>query len=314
MLVVGRRWAESFCAGGRFNQPWHCLTGVAHARDRAIACVLAAVTLAGVASDRQQRDRLATGVRIDGIDVGGKRLTAARRLLLRAASRYERTLTVQVAGRSFQLSARDTGLAVDAASPLRRALANSRQGWFGSRVARRVLAQGPREDLRLPVQYFGAALRTFTSRVARAADQAPVNVSVHPTRDGLAVDAVRPGRVFDESRLRSRLAVALPHPAGAVRIDVTRRRVAPQVSVRDLAGRYASYIIVDRWGYRLRLYDHLRLAHTYPIAVGRAGLETPAGVYDAQRKEVNPPGRVPNSSWAGPLVGKTIPPGPRDPI
>jgi lipoprotein-anchoring transpeptidase ErfK/SrfK len=48
--------------------------------------------------------------------------------------------------------------------------------------------------------------------------------------------------------------------------------------------------------------------------VGRQGLETPAGLYSIQDKQVNPSWHVPNSAWAGSLAGKVIPPGPADPI
>jgi len=56
------------------------------------------------------------------------------------------------------------------------------------------------------------------------------------------------------------------------------------------------------------------MAHTYTVAIGMAGLETPAGLYHIQDKQVNPSWHVPNSAWAGKLAGKVIPPGPDNPI
>ena len=44
------------------------------------------------------------------------------------------------------------------------------------------------------------------------------------------------------------------------------------------------------------------------------GLETPAGLHHIQWKQVDPPWLVPNKAWAGALAGKTIPPGPDDPL
>ena len=73
-------------------------------------------------------------------------------------------------------------------------------------------------------------------------------------------------------------------------------------------------ITINRSGFTLTLYKNLRKDKSYPIAVGMQGLETPAGRYDIQDKEVNPSWHVPNSSWAGSLAGQVIPPGPRDPI
>jgi lipoprotein-anchoring transpeptidase ErfK/SrfK len=86
------------------------------------------------------------------------------------------------------------------------------------------------------------------------------------------------------------------------------------VSTAQLAAKYPAYIIIDRNAFTLRFYSHLQLASTYPIAVGMQGLETTAGIYQIQWKQVDPPWYVPNSAWAGALAGKTIPPGPQDPL
>jgi lipoprotein-anchoring transpeptidase ErfK/SrfK len=46
-----------------------------------------------------------------------------------------------------------------------------------------------------------------------------------------------------------------------------------------------------------------------------AGLETPAGTYRLQDKQVNPAWHVPNSAWAGSLAGQVIPGGaPNNPL
>ena len=73
-------------------------------------------------------------------------------------------------------------------------------------------------------------------------------------------------------------------------------------------------ITVDRNTKTLRLFQHLKPVRSYTIAVGQAGLETPAGLYHVQDKQVNPSWHVPNSAWAGSLAGQVIPPGPSDPI
>jgi lipoprotein-anchoring transpeptidase ErfK/SrfK len=97
-------------------------------------------------------------------------------------------------------------------------------------------------------------------------------------------------------------------------IDVTMVPVAPMVTTQQLAERTPAFIVIDRKAHVLRFYEHLKPSRSWPIAVGRAGLETPAGLYDIQWKETNPKWRVPNSEWAGDLAGTTIPPGPDNPI
>ena len=66
--------------------------------------------------------------------------------------------------------------------------------------------------------------------------------------------------------------------------------------------------------FTLRFFHHLRLERSYTVAVGQQGLETPAGLYHAQDKQVDPSWHVPNSAWAGSLAGQVIPPGPADPL
>jgi lipoprotein-anchoring transpeptidase ErfK/SrfK len=97
-------------------------------------------------------------------------------------------------------------------------------------------------------------------------------------------------------------------------VRVPAETVQPKVTSDRVAAKYPTVVTVDRAGFRLHLFKNLKLVKSYPIAVGRQGLETPAGLYPVQDKQINPVWHVPNSSWAGALAGKTIPPGPADPI
>jgi lipoprotein-anchoring transpeptidase ErfK/SrfK len=97
-------------------------------------------------------------------------------------------------------------------------------------------------------------------------------------------------------------------------VSVPTRPVRPRWTVRNLPQRYGTYLLVSRETYTLRLYKHLKLVKTYGIAVGMQGLDTPAGLYDINDKQIDPSWHVPNSAWAGDLAGRIIPPGPDDPI
>ena len=127
-----------------------------------------------------------------------------------------------------------------------------------------------------------------------------------PERDGLVVPV---------PRLERALARALqdPDPGRAVEVPAERRR--PKVTRAKLAARYPRLIVVSRPEKKLRFYKRLKLAKTYAIAVGQAGVETPAGFYRIETKAVNPAWHVPESSWAGDLAGQIIPAGsPENPI
>jgi lipoprotein-anchoring transpeptidase ErfK/SrfK len=86
------------------------------------------------------------------------------------------------------------------------------------------------------------------------------------------------------------------------------------VTTAELASATPAYIVIERSSFRLRFYDHLKLASTYEIAVGMEGLETPAGLHHIEWKQVDPPWYVPNKAWAGALAGTVVPPGPGDPL
>ncbi len=84
------------------------------------------------------------------------------------------------------------------------------------------------------------------------------------------------------------------------------------MSGKELAGEYPVVLTVDRGSFRLSLFKDLKRVRVFPIAVGQAGLETPAGLYKIQNKAVNPAWHVPNSDWAGSLAGTVIPGGASD--
>jgi lipoprotein-anchoring transpeptidase ErfK/SrfK len=278
--------------------------------------VLAALVAgAAYAYDQSRTDEIAPGVRIGGVDVGGLSTQAAReRLVQRAVLPRRRTLTVHASGHTFTLPAKTSRITADLDAALERAVADSHKGWIGKRVVDGLTNKKLSESLSLRIHYAPGVVASLTRRVAATVQRDPVDASVDPSASGLSVKESRTGRALDEHALKQKLAAALTSARRPPNITATTHAVAPHVSTKDLAAKYPAYIIVDRGAHVLRFFDHLKPAQTYPIAVGMQGLETPTGLYDVQWKETNPSWHVPNSAWAGALAGRTIPPGPDDPI
>jgi len=273
------------------------------------------IALGGYLYDHSRRDLIAPGVRVGGVSIGGLRLTAAReRLRQQLVAPLQHPVTVRAGGRSFTLGPREAHLAVAVDELSNEALRASRRGSIVGRVIDGV--DGHRLNLNLAprVTYSHAAVKHLIGRVARATGRPARNASVAPSAGSLRRVAGRDGVSVNANLLGREVEAALVRPSSDRLVNAPMRVLHPSVTTTDLARRYPSYIVIDRAAFRLRFYDHLHLAHTYPIAVGRQGLETPAGLYDIQWKEVNPSWHVPNSSWAGALAGKVIPPGPQDPI
>jgi lipoprotein-anchoring transpeptidase ErfK/SrfK len=267
--------------------------------------------------DSARTDMIASGVSVAGIDVGGLRAAEARALLdTQLVEPLRQPVRVDYGTHSFLLRPARAGLHVDVARMVDTAVRLSRSGDLGERLYREL--RGRRLDESVPLR---AALpqdrvATFVDRVARIVDTSPrparvvpaplaTTVFVRPSADGVAVK---------RAALQRQLTAAMLRHDGARTLTVPIRAVKPRWTTESVKRRYPTLILVSRETFTLRLYKRLKLVKKYGIAVGQAGLETPAGFYTINDKQVNPSWHVPNSAWAGDLAGRIIPPGPSDPI
>jgi lipoprotein-anchoring transpeptidase ErfK/SrfK len=147
-------------------------------------------------------------------------------------------------------------------------------------------------------------------------DRPPKNAKLVPNANAVGFQKIPEvvGLAVKRPQLEQRLTNALLKTDGSRTIAVPTRAIHPRWTLRTLPRKYGTFILVSRETYTLRLYKNLRLVKTYPIAVGMQGLDTPAGLYEINDKQINPSWHVPLSSWAGDLAGRVIPPGPDDPI
>ncbi|MDQ4048282.1 MAG: L,D-transpeptidase/peptidoglycan binding protein [Actinomycetota bacterium] len=280
----------------------------------ALAVTLAAATAAGYAYDASNEDRIAKGVTVAGVDVGGLDTGEARaRVKRRVVAPLMRPVTVTHDSRRFSLSPEDAGLRADVGGMVDEALKVSRDGGIVSRVARDLT--GGEEDARVKprVSYSKVAAAGLVARVRKGLDRPAQDARLNfpeltkvSEKDGLEVEA---------GRLERRVKAALLSLHGGRTVEAPTRVTKAKVTRDQLASKYPKIVVVNRGGFRLSLYKNLKLQKSYPIAVGQAGLETPAGLYHIQNKAVNAAWSVPNSPWAGSLAGTVIPGGaPNNPL
>jgi lipoprotein-anchoring transpeptidase ErfK/SrfK len=203
---------------------------------------------------------------------------------------------------------------VDVNGAVDEALQRSRDGSIFTRVSRRLTGGSLDADIQPQVTYSRAAVAGLVGRVKRTIDRPARDASVSYTAESLGKVPSQTGVAVKTAALTAAVNGALQHPGGRHPIKVSTTVTAPQLTTNKLASRYPSFITIDRGHFTLRVYRDLKLARSYPIAVGQQGLDTPAGLYHIQNKAVNPAWQVPNSPWAGSLAGQVIPPGPQDPI
>jgi hypothetical protein len=258
---------------------------------------LVAPAVAGGADTRV----IAPGTSAGGVDLSGLTIDeAAGRLDAELSPKLATPVVVTVAGRHFSLESSRAGVKFDPRMTAERAFYQGRTG---------------AHDVPLAIEHSDDAVRAFVHDVDGRVGRPARNARVRITLKRIVRVRARNGIGINEGRLAKRIAFALDHPAAPRALEANRRRTRPSVSGRDLRRRYATVLTIDRDHFKLRLFKHLRHSRTYGIAVGMAGLSTPAGLFSITSKQVNPAWHVPNAAWAGPLAGQVIPGGaPNNPL
>jgi lipoprotein-anchoring transpeptidase ErfK/SrfK len=284
-----------------------------------IVAIVVLVALGGVAAaaygyDRSQSDMIAKGVHVGWIPIGGLSADQARARLNAKFKVLHRPIIITYKGGRLVLTAKQAQVRLDVDALIDQALAQSHKGWFVSRAWRELTGGRVETGLRPHVTYSKAAVNQTLVRIENRTERDPVDAKLTPNYNGLSIQGGKNGVEVKRALLRWQIRHSLLTRKARRWYKVALRPVTPEVTIETLRKEYPSYITIDRGNFTLRVYQNLRLARSYAIAVGQAGLETPAGIYAVEDKQVNPWWHVPNSAWAGSLAGQHIPPGPDNPL
>jgi len=280
-----------------------------------LVALLFLVVSAGYAYDSSQKDEIADGVTIAGVDVSGMDEDEAKRAVAaQLLQPLRHSIRVGYDGESWELPGEKLKVRADLDEAVDEALAESRDGGLPTRLVRYVTGGDLEKRIAADVTYSQRAINRFVRRVAAAVDREAQNATVEPSADSLVVVKAQNGRKLRDNLLTEELEAAVLNADADRTIAARTHYTKPEVTTEEVATAYPSYLTLDRSTYTLRLWEDLKLAETYTVAVGQEGLETPEGLYAIQEKEENPTWHVPDSDWAGSLAGQTIPPGPSNPI
>lgn len=280
-----------------------------------LVVLLALGAVAGYAYDSAQKDTIADGVTIAGVDVGGMGEAEAKRAVSRQLlGPLRHSLRVGYDGERWTLPGESLKVHANLDTAVEEALAESRDGGLPGRLVRYVTGGSVDDAVSADVTYSKPAINRFVRHVADEVDREARSASVEPGPDSLTVVKAENGRKLRDNLLTEELEDAVLNAAADHMIAARTHYTKPNVTTEEVASRYPSYLTLDRGTFTLRLWEDLKLTKTYTVAVGQEGLETPEGLYAIQEKEENPTWHVPESSWAGSLAGQDIPPGPSNPI
>lgn len=276
--------------------------------------ILCALAVAAYAIDRAHSGTIANGIRIGGVNVGGMSGDQAKsKLRAKLVKPLDKPVTVTYAGTKYVLNPDQLQIRADINGMVDAALRASHQGSFPTRVWRYTTGGEVDREITPHITYSAKALDDFVKKVSAEVNRPPTDATVSPAPDSLNAVPGSDGISLVADKLSTELRGAIESPHDRT-VQAPVQKVKPQVTTDELAQKYPVYITVDRGNFQLRLWKNLKLVHTYTIAVGQQGLETPAGTYTIDDKQVNPSWHVPDSPWAGSLAGQVIPPGPDDPI
>jgi lipoprotein-anchoring transpeptidase ErfK/SrfK len=269
----------------------------------------------GVYAYDSSNDEIAEGITAAGIDIGGLSEGEAREKLRReVAYDLERPLKVRAKGRSFTLEPERARIRTNVDAMVDRAVERSREGNVISRSLRTITGGEVHEDIPVKVTYEKRAVTALVKRVKRKTDLPARDASVEFSGGSVRPVAGRNGRSLDAGHLTSKIEAALVEPTSerVVRARVTTTR--PAVTTDEVADKYPKIVVVNKAATSVTLYERLKPVKTYQVAVGSPGYPTPSGRFAIQNKQVDPVWNVPNSDWAGDLAGRSIPPGPQNPL
>lgn len=269
--------------------------------------VLVGGAIGAYAYDNSKKDEIANGVTAGGVDIGGLTAEQATAKLHKALIKpLEGPVVVTFKGEKYTLPGQRLKVRADIPGMVQRALDASREGAFPGRVFREVTGGSIDENISSEVQYSQSAVNRFVRHVAAEINQDPTNASVSPTSDTLNVVAGKPGRKVRDVQLTRKLNVAVTQRGKGRTVTAVVHSTNPEVTTKDVASEYPTYITVDQSEFVARLWKDLKLVKTYPVAVGQPAYPTPNGLFSIQDKQVDPVWSVPNSDWAGELAGTVV--------
>jgi lipoprotein-anchoring transpeptidase ErfK/SrfK len=184
------------------------------------------------------------------------------------------------------------------------------------RTAKRALyAKAGVTTVQPAITHSRTAVRGFVERVAARVRKNPKDAAIKITVRHIFREKSHNGRALPIDVTRQAIDAQLDDPAAPRKVHARLTKVKPKVTFANLSRVYNTVLTIDRDNFKLRLFKGLKFRKSYGIAVGMAGLDTPAGRYAIQNKQVDPAWHVPNSAWAGSLAGQVIPGGaPNNPL
>ncbi len=286
------------CSAACASSPRPRLPSRAMAR-RLLVLAAGLAVLAAVPARAQDDRVIAAGVSSGGVQLGGLTVDAAAAKLASVLTPHlMRDVVLGAGGRPYRLSAVEARLRFDALLTAKRAAQ--------VKPAATPAGGGAPAGAIVPpaLSHSRLAVRAWAGRVARAVYRAPRNATLRMTLRHMSLRRARLGKALDRTAAAAAADAALDDADASRVLHQRLRTVRPAVNADDLRRIYRTVVTVDRSSFTLRLFKNLRLRKRYGIAVGMAGLDTPAGATGSRTSRSTPPGTCRAAPGRAPCRGR----------
>ena len=231
---------------------------------------------------------IATGVTIDGVDVGG---LSADQAVAAVRAAFDEPLVLRFLRTTISVSPSLLGMRVSADAAVARAL-----------------AAAPGTALALRAGYGKAKVKAFIAKIANRFDRKPESSRLLFRAERPVVTKPVLGRTLDRAKAFTAVTQQIVHATRAP-ITLKAKVMQPPVTPKTIG----PVIVIKRGSNQLRLYDGAKLVRWFRVATGQNIYPTPLGRFQIVVKWKNPWWYPPTSSpWAKGL--KPVPPGPSNPL
>ncbi|WP_259315547.1 L,D-transpeptidase family protein [Capillimicrobium parvum] len=282
----------------------------------AMLLVIVGLGVAVVVLDNKAEGKIADGVKVGSVDVGGMKAEQAKaKVRKQLLAPLDDPVVVRYHGETWKLTAAKAKIRADVDGMVAEAMKRSEGGNAVQRAWREATGGEVKATIPAEVTYSRRAVNKLVKRIAAHVQRDPKDASVTFSSTSLGEVKGKDGVALKAAVLRRQINDSITTPGAKRTFRARTKDVKPEITTDELAEKYPVVLTVERGSFKLHLWKNLKLTKTYDIRVGQQGLETPAGLYHIQNKAVDPAWSVPHSAWTGSLAGQVIPGGaPNNPL
>src|SRR5215204_7677979 len=186
------------------------------------------------AYDDAQKDQIAPGVTIGGVDVGDRDADSARRIIKReVVAPLEQPVVVSYDDEEYTLSPKQLHASADIDGMVQEAIDRSREGGILDRVTRYASGGEVDADLEPRVDYDKKAVKDFINQLAEEINQDPVDATVVPDGSKLRKQAGEAGLSLEKREMTTAINDAAQSPGRDQPVQAVVSSTKPEIITKE---------------------------------------------------------------------------------